>query len=390
MIHRTCLRRVAVPLGLAIGLLVACGPTAGPAPAKPAAPAPPAAPAQPAANASAQSPAEPAAPARPELVTTPLVTLKVGYLPVVSWGPLYVGMDRGYFREVGLEIESSPFGNYATQVPLLAQGQLHVAGCANAVICYNAFSRGLDLRVVTDLQSTAKTERSRGGSGLMVRKDLWDNGTIRAPRDLIGKTLFTQAGPGSGQHAQAAHWLRGYGIDPAAMDWTQLQFPDLFASMQNQSAELGFQSEPFVTAGLTRGVHHVLASTEEMEPKIQQTFVMYWTGIDRAGPQAGERFMVAWMRAGREFTNAMEYGIEQESVIGALARETGIKDPDVHRQIKYPWRDPNGEIDREALQGDADLFAELGLMSPMDVTPVLEDKYRQFAVQHLGEYQPPR
>ena len=124
-------------------------------------------------------------------------------------------------------------------MPLLAQGQLHVAGCANAVICYNAFGRGLDLRIVADLQSAGQTEKSRGASALVVRKDLWDNGTIRRAPDLVGRTLYTQAGPGSGQQAWAGHWLIRHEVDPAAMDWTQLQFPDLFAAMQNRGAEVG-------------------------------------------------------------------------------------------------------------------------------------------------------
>lgn len=386
MCRRTRLPHALASLLVAIGLALACRPSAAPAPTG-SAPAPP--PAPPPAPAGAQAPA-PSAPARPELVTSPPVTVKVGYLPVASWAPLFIAQERGYFREVGLDIEASPFGNYATQVPLLAQGQLHVAGCANAVICYNAFGRGLDIRIVTDLQSAGQTEKSRGASALVVRKDLWDDGTIREARDLIGRTLYTQAGPGSGQHAQAAHWLRRNGIDPALMEWTQLQFPDLFAAMQNKAAETGFQSEPFVTAGLTRGVHQILVTSEEMQPGVQSTFVMYWTGIDQVGPQAGERFMVAWTRAGRDFLNAMEYGIDQDFVIDLLTRETGIKDPEVHRQIKYPWRNPNGEVNQRALQEDADLFAELGLMQKVDISAVFEDKYRQFAIRYLGEYQPPR
>ena len=145
-----------------------------------------------------------------------------------------------------------------------------------------------------------------------------------------------------------------------------------------------------MTAGVTQGVHHVLATAEEMEPGLQQTFVQYWTGIDELGPQVGERFMVAWLRAGRDFINAMEYGIDEDAVIDVLTRETGIKDPAVHRQSTYPWHNPNGEVNREALQADADFFAELGLMGQVDINPSFDDKYRQFAVRYLGEYQPPR
>ncbi len=30
------------------------------------------------------------------------------------------------------------------------------------------------------------------------------------------------------------------------------------------------------------------------------------------------------------------------------------------------------------------------LPPPIDLSPTLKDKYRQFAVQHVAEYQPPR
>ena len=174
------------------------------------------------------------------------------------------------------------------------------------------------------------------------------------------------------------------------MEWTQLQFPDLFAAMQNGGAEVGFQSEPFVTAGLTRGVHQVLASTEVMDSSSQTTYIMYCTCIDKLGPQVGERFMVAWLRAGRDFMNAFEYGVDQDAVINILTRETGIKDPEVHRQSKFPWHNPNGEVNRDSLQVDADLFAELGLMERTDISASFDDKYRELAVRYLGEYQPPR
>jgi NitT/TauT family transport system substrate-binding protein len=369
--------------GVLLWLAVACGPGVAPAPAQPAAP--------PAAPAAAMPTAAPtASTGRPALPTTPPVTLQVGVLPVASWGPLFVARERGYLKEVGLEVEVFNFANYAEQLPLIAQGRLHVAGCANAVVCFNAFGRQVDVRIVADIQSAGKTEKSIGASALVVRRDLWEDGTIRGPHDLVGRSVYTQAGPGSGQHAMGARWLMRYGIDPRSVEWPLLTFPDLFASMQNRGAELGFQSEPFVTAGVTRGVHHVLATQEEMHPTVQTVYLMYWTGIDQLGPMVGERFMVAYLRGGRDFLNAMEYGIDQDAVIDLLTRETTIKDPAVYRQIKYPWHDPNGVVSREALQADADLFHELGLMGKIDISSVFEDKYRRFAVEYLGEYQPPR
>src|SRR5262249_36618138 len=113
-----------------------------------------------------------------------------------------------------------------------------------------------------------------------------------------------------------------------------------------------------------RGVHHVLATAEEMEPGLQQTFVQYWTGIDELGPQVGERFMVAWLRAGRDFVNAMEYGIDEDAVVDVLTRETGIKDPAVHRQSNGRWPIPRSESTRDGKGSRDDYLAQLLLLPP--------------------------
>ena len=74
-----------------------------------------------------------------------------------------------------------------------------------------------------------------------------------------------------------------------------------------------------------------------------------------------------------------------------LTRETTIKDPAVFRQIKYSGVDPNGVMSPEALAADVRLWAERGaLPNPPDIAGVIDDRYRQFAVQYLGEYQSPR
>jgi hypothetical protein len=39
---------------------------------------------------------------------------------------------------------------------------------------------------------------------------------------------------------------------------------------------------------------------------------------------------------------------------------------------------------------DAELLRDLGLMPAVDLGPMFDDRYRQFAVQYLGEYRPPQ
>ena len=80
-----------------------------------------------------------------------------------------------------------------------------------------------------------------------------------------------------------------------------------------------------------------------------------------------------------------------DAIIETLTQETPVKDAATYRRIKYSWVDPNGVVSRATLESDAQLFLDLGLLAtPVDLSTVFVDKYREFAVRYLGEYQPPR
>jgi NitT/TauT family transport system substrate-binding protein len=315
----------------------------------------------------------------------------VGIIPLASGGPFFIAQERGYFQELGLTVEFTHVRNYYESLPAVATGQLQVAPCASNVGCSNALHRGTDLRIVADVNSAGRTEKSRGGSALVVRKDLWENGTIGRPQDLVGRTVYLIAGEGTAQHGVIVRWLRRNGVDPSAVAWGSMPPADQLVALGNGAIEVGYLSEPITTAARVRDVTRPLATLEEMDPDARSLYLMYNTGIDQLGPQVGERFMVAYLRGVRDQLNAFEYGIDQDEVISILTEQTVINDPAVYRQMKYTWVDPDGAVNRAGLQDDADLFYELGLLKePVDLTGVFEPKYAQFAVDYLGEYRPPR
>jgi ABC-type nitrate/sulfonate/bicarbonate transport system substrate-binding protein len=62
-----------------------------------------------------------------------VVQLKVGVLPLAPWSPFYIAQERGYFDDVGLSVEFTTNTAVTEQLPALAQGQLHVGSCTNAL-----------------------------------------------------------------------------------------------------------------------------------------------------------------------------------------------------------------------------------------------------------------
>ena len=98
-------------------------PAASPEAARPAVSPSPAAAASPAAS---PSPAAKAGAAAPAPITPQ--TVRLGLLSSASDSGLFIAMEKGYFREQGVEIESTPFDPAAQMVAPLAAGQLDVGG----------------------------------------------------------------------------------------------------------------------------------------------------------------------------------------------------------------------------------------------------------------------
>src|SRR5262245_48549035 len=117
---------------------------------------------------------------------SPPVTVKVGVQGSAANAPIYIGYERGYFRDEGLNLELVLLPSANELLPALATGQIDVASGGIAASLFNAFARGIDLRVVADSVSTPPGPR---GSAWVARQDLIDSGALRTPADLRGRTV---------------------------------------------------------------------------------------------------------------------------------------------------------------------------------------------------------
>src|SRR5437667_394831 len=85
----------------------------------------------------------------PEAPTPPeRATLKASWVNSLTIAPLFVGLDRGYWEEQGIDLQLEQVQSAADAIAFLATGQLDASFGAIAVALYNAINQGLDVRVV--------------------------------------------------------------------------------------------------------------------------------------------------------------------------------------------------------------------------------------------------
>src|SRR5882762_8869519 len=126
-----------------------------------------------------------AIPLSPDAEAQAPAPLKVGVLKLTSSAPIFVGVEKGYFKEFGVEPELVYFQAAAPIATALAAGQLDVGATGLTAALYNIVLGGEKLWIVAD--------KGREWSGyllvaIVVQKEVWDGG-FRSIKDLKGKRI---------------------------------------------------------------------------------------------------------------------------------------------------------------------------------------------------------
>src|SRR5204863_7247024 len=138
-----------------------------------------------------------------------------GVLTRPSSAPIFVGVEKGFFKECGVEPELVYFQAAAPIASAVAAGQVDVGATGLTAATYNIVLGGEPMWIVADKGREWPDHRL---TAIVVRKDLYDAG-VRRVTDLKGKrSVITQLG--STFHYQIGNILEHDGIslkDPSIL-----------------------------------------------------------------------------------------------------------------------------------------------------------------------------
>lgn len=114
--------------------------------------------------------------------------ISIAVVPSVPGGTTYVALDKGYFRDAGLDVDIARIDSLGKAGAFLATNQVQVAqGGINAGFC-NAVAQGLPVTLALESGSSPTYHQ------ILVRTELKDK--IRTPADLKRRTVGLSS-PGS-------------------------------------------------------------------------------------------------------------------------------------------------------------------------------------------------
>jgi NitT/TauT family transport system substrate-binding protein len=354
----------------------------GAAPQADAAPASAALDAAPASLASA-NPA-PAEAIPPSAAPPQLQPVRLGIVATSSEVGIHLANERGYFAEQGLAPDFTRFDSATFAVAPLGSGELDAAAGAVSAALFNVINRGVEVRLVSPL---SRYERGYSQSWLNVRKDLIDSGAIRDYADLRGRTLAILA-TGSTVEMLAERMLQRVGMGLGDVNTVQLGAGDQIAAFANGAIDAGLITEPQATIADDRGVAVRWREVAEWSPGVQVSNILYGPNYVTRNPDAGQRFMVAYLRGVRDYYSAVIDGRgDREAVIETLIRNTALKDRALYDRMLWVYMDPNLILDENDLRTTMQWFVDRGLVErPTDLNVAVDRRFADHAVRTLGLY----
>jgi NitT/TauT family transport system substrate-binding protein len=237
------------------------------------------------------SPAPPATAVPPP---TALTTVRVSYLPTISYGPIFIAREEGYFARQGINVEFEKFQGGSVALPSLINGDIAVTSGNVEPSIINAITKGAHVRIVAD--KGRNSPGSCNASGLMVRRDLYESGALTRIADLKGKKIMV---PGGSDYTLYRILQRG-NLTSDDIDIVVLDFPSAFTALQNGALDAAILSEPYITDAVDSRAAVMLFPTEVYTPDLPHPLYYGPAFLDR-DPELGRRFMVAYLEGARQY-----------------------------------------------------------------------------------------
>lgn len=351
------------PLGWIVALmmatmLVACAPVA-PLPAPAATP---------------EAAAEPTAAV--EEAAGDLAVVRVGYIPVTIYAPLYVADAKGYFAEEGIDVELLPVQGGSDNVVQVAAGNFDVAGGGISAGMWNAADRGIEFEIVAPLHA----ERPPLTTPLVVSKARFDSGEITSVADLAGKKVAVNAAG-----AATEYWLQKAleqgGLTLDDIELLSVGFREVAAALESGTLDAGMLGEPLTTLAEDQGLIHRL--TDDFLSDFTVTVLYYNKEWAAANPELADGFVKAFLRGARDLVGDQW---NNEENLAIIEQYTGVP-ADVVARASRSYHDPNGEVPAEDLMILQEFFMDRGALNYselIDVDQYINPSYAQKAVEELG------
>lgn len=175
-----------------------------------------------------------------------LIDVRVGVVPFADTAAIYLGKEKGFFEEEGLDLTIETISGGAIAIPGVLSGDYDFA-FSNIISLFVARDQGLDLRFVTNGTTSTGIE----GADIAAIVVLEDS-ELQRPSDLEGKTVSSNLLSNIGD-TTIRHTVDVDGGDGSKLTFVEVPIPEALGALENGQIDAALIVEPFLSAALDNG-----------------------------------------------------------------------------------------------------------------------------------------
>jgi NitT/TauT family transport system substrate-binding protein len=302
------------------------------------------------------------------------VKIKVSILPFLSYGPIFIAQEEGYFAEQGFEVEFVRIDKTSEAMPALAQGQIDVASGFFDVSTLNAIAKGADIKYVSDkgyLDPNGCT-----ASTFVVRQDILDSGVLNDLKNIKGmKVALT---PASSAEYALDVLLKPTGLTSKDVEILNIPLAARLEGMGNKSVDIATGSDPWTLRMVKSGYGQYWNPWERLLPNLQFSVNMYGPNFLKKNPELGKKYMIAYLKGVRQYNQG-----KTDRNVEIIAKYTQMTPEEVKDSCWMSMRD-DGMIDLSGMAGFQEWAVAKGLQEKIIPNDQLLDmSFVEYANQAL-------
>lgn len=283
-----------------------------------------------------------------------LKDVTIGLFPSSAVGAIQLGIDKGYFKDEGIDLEMLLGQSSAAQLPSLSSGSLEFM-LASPTTPLVATTQGLDVKIVAGYARN-RPKMVEDSVAVLVGPD----SQIKSAKDLEGRTVSINA-LGSIGEIGIKEAVALDGGDPAKVKFVQLGFNEVSAQLESGDIDAGMAGPPFMQQIIGDGGAVVSDFIHDTKLGGAELVIASSGALTEKDPELVEGFVSA-------LDKTLDYAEGHQDEVRALLPAALGTSPEAAAKTNFiEW---NADLDVDALNQFADLLAKYGIV---ETRPTIED-----------------
>jgi len=307
--------------------------------------------------------------------------IHVALVRSISNGAELVALDRGYFKDAGLNVTIEDINTSANTIAMLATNRLQIVAGGIAAGYFNALEKNIPITIIGDRVSTPIRHN------LMLRPDLKDQ--ITDLKQLKGRTVASN-GAGSVSTYELGKMLETAGLKLSDVEVKILSFPQMGTAFANKAIDAALVIPPFTYEYLDQHLAVEFAEVDKLVKPNPMTIAVIMVNTDWAKEHhdALQGYVTAYLRGVRDYCNAYHHGAIRKDMIDSIVRHAAERNPKLLNDFPWVARSPDLRVNVASMLDMQDWYvANKFSTAKLPVERLLDMSYADAAIKKLGPFQ---